>query len=92
MYLLLVATIINTHFRVEPTQLTFIILGASMAALALMILVVAFLATGSTRHTVYRSSFGRTSGRIGEQSDLTCLLPAKKAIELTIDETFFQGA
>jgi len=50
---------------VEPTQLTFIILGASMAALALMILVVAFLATGSTRHTVYRSSFGRTSGRIG---------------------------
>lgn len=50
---------------VEPTQLTFIILGASMAALALMILVVAFLATGSTRHTVYRSSMGRTSGRIG---------------------------
>jgi len=35
-----------------------------MAAFALMILVVAFLATGSTRHTVYRSSMGRTSGRI----------------------------
>merc|ERR1712088_1123899 len=49
---------------VEPTQLTFIILGASMAALALMILVVAFLATGSTRHTVYRSSMGRTGGTL----------------------------
>ena len=51
--------------RVEPTQLAFIILGASMAALALMILVVAILATGSTRHEVYRSSIGRATGRIG---------------------------
>ena len=41
-------------FRIEPTQLAFIILGASMAALALMILVVAILATGATRHEVYR--------------------------------------
>lgn len=49
---------------VEPTQLTFIILGASMAALALMILVVAILATGSTRDEVYRSSLGRAGGRI----------------------------
>ena len=30
---------INTMCRVEPTQLAFVILGASMAALALMILV-----------------------------------------------------
>ena len=51
-------------FRVEPTQLAFIILGASMAALALMILVVAILATGNTRHEVYRSSFGRTGGTV----------------------------
>ena len=53
-----------TIFRVEPTQLAFIILGASMAALALMILVVAILATGNTRHEVYRSSLGRTGGTI----------------------------
>ena len=49
----------------EPTQLAFIILGASMAALALMILVVAVLATGATRHEVYKSSVGRVGGRIG---------------------------
>jgi len=49
---------------VEPTQLAFIILGASMAALALMILVVAILATGNTRHEVHRSSLGRTGGTV----------------------------
>ena len=37
-----------------------------MAALALMILVVAILATGNTRHEVYRSSLGRTGGTIGK--------------------------
>lgn len=49
---------------VEPTQLAFIILGASMAALALMILVVAILATGNTRHEVYKSSLGRHGGTV----------------------------
>merc|ERR1712106_176188 len=49
---------------VEPTQLAFVILGASMAALALMILVTAILATGATRVEVYRSSVGRVGGRI----------------------------
>ncbi len=49
---------------IEPTQLAFVVLGASMAALALMILVVAVLATGATRHEVYRSSLGRAGGRI----------------------------
>ena len=39
-----------------------------MAALALMILVVAVLATGATRHEVYRSSGGRVGGRIGKQN------------------------
>merc|ERR1712172_384151 len=34
---------------VEPTQLAFVILGASMAAIGLMILVSSFLATGATR-------------------------------------------
>ena len=50
--------------------MAFIILGASMAALALMILVVAILATGETRNGVYRSSLGRVGGRIGKQN--TC--------------------
>jgi hypothetical protein len=40
-----------------------------MAALALMILVVAVLATGATRHEVYRSNVGRVGGRIGETVD-----------------------
>ena len=50
--------------RVEPTQLAFVILGASMAALALMILVTAILATGATRVEVYKSSVGRVGGRV----------------------------
>lgn len=64
---LLSSQIDNIFFplRVEPTQLAFIILGASMAALALMILMVAILATGATRHEVYKSSAGRAGGRIG---------------------------
>ena len=37
-----------------------------MAALAIMILVVSGLATGSTRHEVYRTNSGRTYGRIGK--------------------------
>jgi len=49
---------------VEPVQLSFIILGASMGALALMILVTAILATGATRVEVYRSYIGRVGGRI----------------------------
>ena len=55
---------------VEPTQLAFIILGASMAALALMILVVAILATGATRHEVYQTSGGRAGGRIGKEGPM----------------------
>jgi len=49
---------------VEPTQLAFVILGASMAAIALMILVSSFLATGATRVEVYRSHVGRVGGRV----------------------------
>eukprot|EP00088_Acartia_fossae_P010120 TRINITY_DN14982_c0_g1_i1.p1 TRINITY_DN14982_c0_g1~~TRINITY_DN14982_c0_g1_i1.p1 ORF type:complete len:261 (-),score=32.80 TRINITY_DN14982_c0_g1_i1:242-1024(-) len=49
---------------IEPVQLTFVILGASMAALALMILGTSVLATGATRQEVYRSSTGRVGGRI----------------------------
>jgi len=36
-----------------------------MAALAMLILIVATLATGATRHEVYRNSAGRAGGRIG---------------------------
>ena len=44
-------------FRVEPTQLAFVILGASMAALALMILGTAILATGNQiRHIGHLTS------------------------------------
>ena len=35
--------------RVEPTQLAFLIIGASMGAVAMIILVTAVLATGDTR-------------------------------------------
>merc|ERR1712079_685039 len=49
---------------VEPTQLAFVILGASMAAVGLMILVSSFLATGATRVEVYRSHTGRLGGRV----------------------------
>jgi len=56
---------------VEPTQLAFVILGASMAALALMILVTAFLATGATRVEVYRTSVGRAGGRIASAAFIT---------------------
>lgn len=64
----LCVTLIFDCHRIEPTQLAFIILGASMAALALMILVVAVLATGATRHEVYRSSGGRVGGRVGNRN------------------------
>jgi len=49
---------------VEPTQLAFVILGASMAAIGLMILVSSFLATGATRVEVYQSHVGRVGGRV----------------------------
>ena len=65
--------------RVEPVQLAFIILGASMAALALIILVVGFLATGSTRHNVYRTTFGRTGGTVG----MSTIVPFFREINFT---------
>ena len=49
---------------VEPTQLAFVILGASMAAIAVMILVSSILATGATRVEVYKTQVGRVSGRV----------------------------
>lgn len=53
-----------TNFRVEAVQMTFVIIGACMAALGLMILTVGCLATGATRYKVYRAWRSRVGGRI----------------------------
>lgn len=49
---------------VQPVQIGFSIIGASMAALGLMILCVGCLATGATRTKVYRAWRTRVGGRI----------------------------
>ncbi|XP_051164929.1 neuronal membrane glycoprotein M6-b isoform X2 [Leptopilina boulardi] len=48
----------------EAVQLIFATIGASMAALGFMILCVGCLATGATRHKVYRAWRTRVGGRI----------------------------
>ncbi|XP_008487064.1 uncharacterized protein LOC103523823, partial [Diaphorina citri] len=45
-------------------RLIFVILGIGMGALGVMILFIGFLATGATRHKVYRAWRARASGRI----------------------------
>ncbi|XP_012288018.1 proteolipid protein DM beta isoform X2 [Orussus abietinus] len=55
------------HLRLgwlEAVQLIFATVGASMAALGFMILCVGCLATGATRHKVYRAWRSRVGGRI----------------------------
>lgn len=55
------------HLRLgylEAVQLTFATIGASMTALGFMILCVGCLATGATRHKVYRAWRSRVGGRI----------------------------
>ncbi|XP_063225701.1 neuronal membrane glycoprotein M6-a isoform X2 [Bacillus rossius redtenbacheri] len=55
------------HLRliwVEAVQMVFVVIGASMGALGLMILFVGFLATGATRTKVYRAWGARVGGRI----------------------------
>jgi Myelin proteolipid protein (PLP or lipophilin) len=49
---------------IEAVQMVFVVIGASMAALGFMILFVGFLATGATRHRVYRAWGSRVGGRI----------------------------
>lgn len=51
-------------FWVEAVKMTFVIIGACMAALGLMILFVGCLATGATRHKIYRAWRSRVGGRI----------------------------
>jgi len=49
---------------IEAIQMIFVVIAASMAALGFMILFVGFLATGATRHKVYRAWGSRVGGRI----------------------------
>jgi len=51
-------------FWIDTVQMVFIIIGAVMGALGLMILTVGFLTTGATRNTVYRAWGSRVGGRI----------------------------
>lgn len=51
-------------FWVDAVKMTFVLIGACMGALGLMILTVGFLATGATRHKVYRGWGSRVSGRL----------------------------
>lgn len=55
------------YFRmrwIEAVQIVFVVIAVSMAALGFMILFVGCLATGSTRHKVYRAWQSRVGGRI----------------------------
>lgn len=55
------------YFRVEwldSVQLAFVIIGACMGAVGLMILFVGFLTTGETRRSVYKAWTARVGGRI----------------------------
>ncbi|XP_076031294.1 uncharacterized protein LOC143019506, partial [Oratosquilla oratoria] len=54
----------DREYRVEPVQLTFMIVGAGMGGLGLMILFVGCLSTGDTRTRVYKTWRGRVGGRI----------------------------
>ncbi|XP_037782748.1 neuronal membrane glycoprotein M6-a-like isoform X1 [Penaeus monodon] len=54
----------DRDYRVEPVQLTFMVVGAGMGGLGLMILFVGCLSTGDTRNKVYRTWRGRVGGRI----------------------------
>ncbi|XP_042211207.1 RNA-binding motif protein, X-linked-like-3 isoform X2 [Homarus americanus] len=57
--------VFKLHIKwVEPVQLTFMVVGAGMGGLGLMILFVGCLSTGDTRNKVYRTWRGRVGGRI----------------------------
>lgn len=50
--------------RMEPVQLTFLVTGAGIGGIGLMVLVVGCLSTGSTRYRVYRTWHARLGGKI----------------------------
>lgn len=54
----------SSNFRIEAVQMICVIIAAGMAALGFMILFVGFLATGATRHKIYRAWRSRVGGRI----------------------------
>jgi hypothetical protein len=62
--MMIILIILMNTCRVQPVQLTFLVVGASMGGLALMILFVGCLSTGATRARVYASWRGRVGGRI----------------------------
>lgn len=49
---------------IETLQIIFVIIGSTMGAIGFMILFIGFLATGATRHKVYRAWGSRIGGRI----------------------------
>lgn len=51
-------------YRIEAVQMVFVVGGACMGALGLMLLCLGCLATGATRHKVYRAWRARVGGRI----------------------------
>jgi len=61
--------ILNDVFRIdmnwfEAAELTLLVVGAGMAGLGLMILLMGCLSTGATRASVYQSRRGRVGGRV----------------------------
>ncbi|XP_050298205.1 neuronal membrane glycoprotein M6-a isoform X2 [Anthonomus grandis grandis] len=51
-------------FWVDAVKMVFVLIGACMGALGIMILIVGFLATGATRHKVYKGWGSRVTGRL----------------------------
>ncbi|XP_071748222.1 neuronal membrane glycoprotein M6-b isoform X3 [Lepeophtheirus salmonis] len=49
---------------IEPTQIAFIILASTMAAIALMILCITILTTKTTRQGLHQSTIGRNSAKL----------------------------
>lgn len=55
------------HIRLrwlEAVQMVFVVIGASMAALGIMILCFGFLTTGATRQKIFKAWRTRVGGRI----------------------------
>ncbi|XP_030745596.1 proteolipid protein DM beta isoform X1 [Sitophilus oryzae] len=63
--LLMFSEVFSTQLGwINTVKMTFVLIGACMGALGLMVLTVGFLATGATRHKVYRGWGSRVTGRL----------------------------
>lgn len=51
-------------YRLETVKTVLVLIAAGMGALTLMIIFIGFLATGATRHRVYKAWRSRVGGRI----------------------------